>query len=412
MTTLTQLSTKAPTLCDHPEVELLLCCARTHIEPKTAARIRTLLQQDINWAYLIQTAAQHGIIPLLYQSLSTTCPEAVPKPVLSQLRSHFHARAFQNLFLTKELLLLKELFEVNSIPAIPYKGPVLAAWVYGNLALRQFGDLDILVHERDFLQAKKLLISQGYRMLNTSEHEAAHLQAELWRDDDRVVVDLHYGIPPRRSQFNSECLWECRQPVTLATTTVLTFTPEHTLLFLCVNAAKESWKSLNQICDIAQLLRTHPELDWSQVLEQQLCPPGVTGLCIFPSLLIANELLEIAVPEEVWQRIQVNPLVKLYVAQVCKRLREKPLSEKVSSLPLDDFEYFLFNFTSEISPNQINNGWYLVWHFLRSAFTPTERDQEFLPLPSSLSSLYYLVRPIRLLGKWGLNPVKRLLGGK
>ena len=34
---------------------------------------------------------------------------------------------------------------LQGIAAIPYKGPVLAAAVYGNLALRTFSDLDILV---------------------------------------------------------------------------------------------------------------------------------------------------------------------------------------------------------------------------------------------------------------------------
>jgi hypothetical protein len=90
----------------------------------------------------------------LYQSLNTTCPEAVPKANLAQLRNYFHANAQRNLFLTQELLKLLTLFKTNGISAIPYKGPVLAVAVYGNLALRQFGDLDILVHKRDVLRAK------------------------------------------------------------------------------------------------------------------------------------------------------------------------------------------------------------------------------------------------------------------
>jgi len=83
MTTLLSLSTKAPTAATRSEVELLFCCARTHINSEIAERIRTLLQQDIDWAYLIQTAAQHGIIPILYQSLNPTCPEAVPNANLA-----------------------------------------------------------------------------------------------------------------------------------------------------------------------------------------------------------------------------------------------------------------------------------------------------------------------------------------
>jgi len=93
MTTLLSPSTKAPTAATRSEVELLFCCTRTHIDSEIAERIRTLLQQDIDWAYLIQTAAQHGIIPILYQSLNPTCPEAVPKANLAQLHNYFHTNA-------------------------------------------------------------------------------------------------------------------------------------------------------------------------------------------------------------------------------------------------------------------------------------------------------------------------------
>jgi hypothetical protein len=36
---------------------------------------------------------------------------------------------------------------------------------------------------------------------------------------------------------------------------------------------------------------------------------------------------------------------------------------------------------------------------------PTEKDRAILPLPASLSFLYYLIRPIRLVGEHGLSPL-------
>src|SRR2546421_12805708 len=85
------------------EIALLLCCARTHINEQAAERIRHLLHQSIDWTYLIQTASKHQVVPLLYRSLSNTCSDDVPKPILAQLRTHFHANALRNLLLTAEL---------------------------------------------------------------------------------------------------------------------------------------------------------------------------------------------------------------------------------------------------------------------------------------------------------------------
>jgi hypothetical protein len=115
-----------------PEIELLLCCARTQPSPEIGQQIQTLAQQSLDWSYLLQTAARHSVLPLLYQNLKTLCPEAVPKPVLSELRNFFHTNAAHNLFLTQELLKILKLFQDNDIPAIPFKGPVLAVSVYGN----------------------------------------------------------------------------------------------------------------------------------------------------------------------------------------------------------------------------------------------------------------------------------------
>jgi hypothetical protein len=55
------------------------------------------------------------------------------------------------------------LLESYEIPAIAYKGPTLAVSAYGNLSLRQFGDLDILVQDRAYERARQLLIKQGFR---------------------------------------------------------------------------------------------------------------------------------------------------------------------------------------------------------------------------------------------------------
>ena len=146
-----------------PEVELLLCCARISSPSERAAQIRAVLRKEIDCTNLLRTARAHGVIPLLYWRLSKTCPEAVSTAVLDRLRGDFHANSLRNLSLTRELLKLLNLFEAQGITAIPYKGPAPAAFAYGNLALRQFADLDILIRKHDVPRAKEVFISAGYR---------------------------------------------------------------------------------------------------------------------------------------------------------------------------------------------------------------------------------------------------------
>ena len=383
MTTLTQLFTKAPTVSDRPEIELLLCCTRTQIDTATAERIKILIQSKIDWAYLIQTATRHGVMSLLYQSLSTTCPEAVPKTNLAQLRDYSHSNALHNLFLTKELLKLLNLFESHSIPAIPFKGPVLAVSAYGNLSLRQIGDLDILVRERDYHKAKELLLDQGHRMLYDRGHEAFALQGQLWHEEKKVSVDLHYGMPPKHLQLNSEIFLENLQSLSCVGTRIQTFSPETHLLILCVDGQKDSWNQLRRLCDVAALISSHPQMNWESLTEQAR-RLKVKRILDF-GLVLANTLLKAPVPASVLSNVKQAPLIKWLTTQLGKNLFSEPYSQR--------HPFYL-------GATVLYQGH--LYRLILFWLTPNETDQAFLPLPPILHFLYYLIRPIRLVGKYGL----------
>ena len=146
-----------------PEDALLLCCALACTDAERSERIGALLQHDLDWEYLLPMAQRHALVPMLFRHLNTIGPEAVPSAPWQQLRQRFHSNARHNLFLTGELLKLLRLLATHNIPAIPFKGPVLAVAVYGDLALRQFVDLDLLVQPQAVLQVKALLHTLGYQ---------------------------------------------------------------------------------------------------------------------------------------------------------------------------------------------------------------------------------------------------------
>ena len=73
---------RASPICFRPEVELLLCCARTAMTVDCAARLRALIREDVDWAYLIETARQHKMLLLLYWHLHATCKAEVPEAIL------------------------------------------------------------------------------------------------------------------------------------------------------------------------------------------------------------------------------------------------------------------------------------------------------------------------------------------
>ena len=134
------------------EDQLLLCFARTAIDEETASRIHSLIGQNIDWRYLLERATHHRVIPLLYRGLLRSRAGLVPDRVMAELAHQSAAIAARNLLLTAELIKLSEWLDSQQIRAIPYKGPTSAVVAYGNVGVRQFGDLDILVQPRDYLK--------------------------------------------------------------------------------------------------------------------------------------------------------------------------------------------------------------------------------------------------------------------
>jgi len=315
-----------------PEIELLLCCARTQPSPEIGQQIQTLAQQSLDWSYLLQTAARHSVLPLLYQNLRTLCPEAVPKPVLSELRNFFHTNAAHNLFLTQELLKILKLFQDNDIPAIPFKGPVLAVSVYGNLAMRQFGDLDIWVDSKDFLKAIDFLQTQGYRRFSSQEWirklalyklylEYNLNECPLNRFDNQVSLDIHKSITSQSFflfQLDFEHVWKRHEPIFLFDTEVPNLYPEDLLLILCVHGSKHGWEKLGWICDVAEFVLVHQEMEWTPIIEQAK-KLGCERMLLM-GLTLASNLLDTPLPEIVHQSIKADPKSTLLVAQVYEEL--------------------------------------------------------------------------------------------
>jgi hypothetical protein len=379
------------------EIELLLCCARTYIDTATACQIQNLLQKDLDWAYLLQKAFQHGVFLLVYESLQKTHPELIPQNLAHQLRTYSQIKTARNLFLAKELFQIIDLFATHNINTIPFKGPVFGTLAYGNQALREFCDLDILVRKDDFLRAKELLICQGYRHKHFGEHEAAYAQAQLVRNDGKVGIDLHYGITPTDFFFSLDPkpFWQRLQPLSIAGKTVATLSLEDSLLVAYVQGSKENWASLKRICDMAELIRAYPELNWEQIVNQVFLLGREKQF--FFSLFLASHHLRTPLPEAISQKIKALPELKFLAEQKYKQLFS---DAEWQNLPTRIGGIDLFQLGS------IDNLWDRVQYGLRVTLKVNEKDQAMMPLPKFLFFLYYPLRLLRLIKTYKLGKEK------
>jgi Uncharacterised nucleotidyltransferase len=294
------------------------------MEPCRVQLVHQLLQQKLNWSYVMEEATRQVIRPVLYQSLRALQTDSLPKEVLSSLHEYYCNNAARNQLLANELVRLLERFEQSGISAVPYKGPLLAAAAYGNLSAREFADLDIFVRKQDVLTAKEILIAEGYRLLTSQKLEGFYLKHKyhfpFQHPETNILVEIHWAFTKRYWFFDLEedNLWSRLMPFTLWGANVLSFSAEDSLLILCIHGGKHRWARLAWICDVAELIGAQKGLDWESVLRQAKKIGGLRVL--FIGLRMTCDLLETSLPVKVLERMNLDKASGLIASNLQKQI--------------------------------------------------------------------------------------------
>ena len=390
----------------HRQWQLIVACSRKVLDTSNREALGSLLegstagavQEQVDWHELIVTASRHRVDPLLHRHLSASSGDGVPPAALALLEQAARVRLRHALMLAGEMIELVDLFEREGVFAIPYKGPALAALMYGNFALRPSEDLDFVVQQRDIPRAFEVLRSFGYR---------AELDAKVARDAQCLqhgnigqycfysrlgqLVELHTEKTLR--YFPVPLDWEGLrgriQTVVISGRSVKIFSLEDLLILLSVHGAKHFWNRLCWICDIAEIVRTPRGVDWT-LSEKLAARMGCRRMWLL-GLSLANEILDAPLPPSISAQIKSDRTVMALSRRVQMNL---PLgNEWLPGAP----ERLFFRMRSH---DQAVDG---VRQCFRMATQPTEQDWRAHEFPEWAWPLYTLLRPWRLLRSHGFG---------
>src|SRR5690242_4181776 len=339
---------------------------------------------DVDWEYLFQLARRHSIVPLVYAQL-----DAAPPEVLAKFKQHYIENSARNTVLTAELCRLINLFRDEGIEAIPFKGPVLALFAYGDVALRRFVDLDVIVEKSNVIKAREILLKEGYtpsKSLSLAQQELLlHTQHNLQfsRDNHQLIIELHWEIAPHlfASTLNGERLWQDLITLDLNGTPVKTFSAEDLLFSLCVHGSRHLWERLGWICDVAELITRHP-LNWTALINRAASADAERMFLL--GVHLAERLLDARLPAEVKQRCDSDPRLSSLADNIIEHLFNGP-----THVPATSREIFKYNIG--VRKTLSARARYLLY-----MFRPTDSDLSSHSLPPSLNFAYYLTRPFRL----------------
>ena len=378
-----------------PELSLLIACTHPLLSGDRLEQIHALVQAQPDWGYLLKAAVQHRLVPLLYQGLHQACPQDLPQDIEHYLNRHCQVNTLKNLFLDNKRQDVMTWFDSEQIPAIAYKGPTLAKMAYGSLSLRQFTDLDFLVRPQDFARARTVLKSHGFQCSMNLGWEAHFVSP-----DQQINIDLHRSLVP---DFFG-------MPDNFIDPTDEILSPESVLLLLAIQFGKDCchWKvCLGQLCDIAALLNSHPELDVEAVRQQAQSLGSLRFLWI--SLILVQNFLDIDLPPSVQTQLPKTG-IELKLAQwVSHRIAEE--TDHPTVVPENAGFWYFFAVYNHCFYLQVRERFqdkalycgHWAWKIVRISFKPNQADQTLIQLPKGLRFLYVFIHIGRLLYKYGFK---------
>jgi hypothetical protein len=346
----------------------------------------------MNWPRLLGLAEDHGVTGHLTARLLQLDQDLVPPATRQALLERQRARIFITLRMNAELFRLLDRFEAVEIGALVVKGPVLAIQAYGDSAMRSYGDLDLLVRQRDIRRATELMIAAGYqaavplRAIDAGKIPGQYLFSN---PASKFLVELHNDFTlryfPRRLPIEEFFARQIR--VRLDAQEAPALSVEDELVLICIHGAKHFWERLMWIADVAALVSRQSRIDWERAVDSAREIRAERMLHI--GLYLAVDLLKTRLPDNILAMVQSDRVAARLATRIVRWLTA------AGAVPPSLFERAAFRL-------RMRDGLIAAPAYLfRLSLSPTEEDWKGGPEKNRNWFLDAVRRPFRLVRKYG-----------
>jgi len=281
------------------EARLLLSCLRREEEAAKLNRLQDYTVKD--WELVLEAALQSGLAPILFRTLKALDAELdIDGEVWEKLRSVYYLSAARNMRLYHELLNILSALNSRGIAVIILKGAHLAESVYGNIALRPMGDVDLLARSEDLSRVDQVLIEEGYSSADGMVSCQLHLAP--YNTKNGLNIDVHFSItrPPVARRFDVAALWDRAKKDSYQGVDVLTLSPEDLILHLSTHTCIDHGFN-NGLIPFFDLLHTvehyKGDLNWERLWDRGT-EWGIER-SVYLMLALTEKMLGLPMPQEI-----------------------------------------------------------------------------------------------------------------
>lgn len=311
--------------------EVVRACARPSFSEAHREDVRRRVSGDTDWAHVTRLARLHGVQPIVYRRLQEAFGDDLPPEVREHIEQYREGTTFHNIFLARELARLLDRFEAHGVRALALKGPVLAQRAYGDVRLRPFVDVDVLIPEKAFERVEDLLLDDQYQHYAKVQQFGEFkkklfmkitAQCPFRRGAGVFNLDVHVQLMPPGYYYPVpfDTFWQRSECLSIAGGAVRTFSDEDLLQILCYHGIKNQWATLKHVCDVAMLV-TSSEIEWDVVRERAEAIHGMRSLHL--GLGLARDVLGATLPEAPAEALKEDVAIQRLLPMLETVMRER-----------------------------------------------------------------------------------------
>ena len=292
-----------------------------------------------------------------------------------------------NMLLTSELIKIMKILEENDIKAIAFKGSTLAQLAYGDVTLRQYVDLDLLVEKENIFKIEDLLKDKYTRALKLTSS-----QEETWfkyahdlslTHKNGINIEFHWQMFDSNHPINLGKInfFEESIKTIINNQNINTISNEKFLVYLCIHGSKHLYERIEWVSDIDRFIKTQ-KIDWEKV--ENIIKNDNSERFFLLGLFLSKLLFETKLSKNYEDKFDKE--YESISSHIFDTWNGKEKSDNKSNM-----KYMLKLFVSRSDKLKYLNKMY---------FKPTFTEYWYINFPKPLYFLYYPLRQYLLLKKY------------
>lgn len=220
---------------------------------------------DLDWDYFLSLCWHHRVAPLVYRGLSAASAN-VPEAVMTALKAAANENAVSAFRYLAETRRLCDILEQAGVPVRVLKGVPLSQAAFGDLSVRDVGDIDLLIPPGMEETADRILLADGFYR-NDPAARLTPRRRRFWQrygkdytyrsERDDFEIDLHWRLF-RNPHMPGNALADARtagEVMRFGDIRLTVLALDRSFLFLCVHGALDGWFRFKSLVDLATLWR-------------------------------------------------------------------------------------------------------------------------------------------------------------